>query len=282
MGIYENFSSLPIGSHLTPPGWTNPFGSIVISAGIKPDNANSHICETQGPLINFNNIIPQPNGSMMWWFSLTRNNAGDATIGQLLGQQVANFQPSALMSVRLEADSSVSIYVGNILTGNTGILNLYILQEGFYWCQLNFSITPDVITGELHYNLIELGINGVSVISTTLVHSGIFTSQVSPNVYGIAFTGPLDGAIFLSEITLEGLTSIPTYPNSTSPYNARVSQGTLEVSGIPDDSNSRISQSVIELSRLPALALARISQGVIEIATQGVNPGTGGWKVREV
>lgn len=283
MGIYENFSTLPVGSRLTPVGWTNPFGSTLISDGIKADNPGSHICQTIGPLINFNNIIPQINASLMWWFSLTRNNNGDSTIGAILGQQVANGQPASLLELKLEFDSSISAVVGGINVGNTGLNNLYILQEGFYWCQLNISITPDNITGELHYTVIDFTVNGSLVISKTLVHSGIFSSQVSPSIYGISFTGPLDGAIFLSEITLEGLTNIPTYPNSTNPFNARISQGTLEINGLPDDANGRVSQGVVELMQLPALGKARISQGVIEIATQGNNPFTGnGWIVKEV
>ena len=282
MGLYENFSSLPIGSRLTPPGWTNAFGSTLIAAGIKPDNVNSHICQTIGGLTNFSNIIPQSNASLFWWFSLTRSNNGDATIGQLLGAQVANGQQSALVTVRLENDSSVSIYIGNILVGNSGVNGLYILQEGFYWCQLNVSITPNGMTGELTFPNVELAVNGVSVISHSVVHSGIFTSQVYASVYGCEFIGPLDGAIYLAEITLEGMTSIPSYPNLGIGYNARVSQGILEVNGLPTDSNTRVSQGIIEIQRLPALANARISQGVIEIATQGVNTGTTGWKVREV
>jgi hypothetical protein len=283
MGFYENFSSLPVGSRLTPPGWTNPFGSTLISDGIKPDNVDSHICQTIGPLTNFNNIIPQQNASLFWWFSLTRSNNGDATLGQLLSAQVANNQPAPLCSIRMEADSSVSIYVGNILVGNTGILNFYILQEGFYWCQLNLAMDTDPITGEIHFTSIALAINGATLIDTVLVSTGIFTSQVYPDVYGASFTGPLDGAIFLSEITLDGLTSIPSYPNSTNPFNARVSQGVLETLGFPALNNGRVSQGVIELSQLPSLSLARVSQGVIEIATQGTNPGGNtGWTVREV
>jgi hypothetical protein len=270
-----------VGSRLTPPGWTNPFGSTLISDGIKPDNINSHICQTQGPLINVNNITPQSNASLFWWFSLTRDNNGDATLGQLLSLQVANNQISALITVNMEADASISVYAGNIRVGNTGINNLYVLQEGFYWCQLNVSITVNPITQEISYPSVILAVNGTIVINNSVPHSGVFTTQVYPSIYGCSFTGPLDGAIYLSEITLEGLTTIPSYPNSTAPYNSRVSQGIVEIIGLPDDANTRVSQGVIEVMRLPSLALARVSQGVIEIATQGFNPGTG-WVVKEV
>ena len=285
--IYENFSSLPVGSRLTPPGWTDPFGYTLILYGIIPENPNSHICQvTVGNLTQFNTFPPLfPSATLLWFAGLSRNSVNDVNFGTILGADPFNNQPVPLISAEMEADSSVSIFVNGQrpINGNTGLNNFYIQQDGMYFFQLNYSATQNPITTELEYGLIQLAINGTRYIDTTFQHTGIFGN--SGTVWGAEFGPPVQGALNLAEISLGSLVSIPTYPNpGVYPYpHGLVSQGVLELGLQPGSSNARVSQGVIELMQLPNRSNARISQGVIEVATQNNTPIAGnGWKVVEV
>lgn len=286
--IYENFSSLPVGSRLTPPEWTNPFGNTLILDGLIPENPSSHVCQcTEGNLLQFGTFLPlHPAASLLWFFSLSRNSVNDVTFGQILGEDPNNGQPVPLLSAEMEADSSISVFVNGIRppNGNTGINKFYIQQEGFYWAQMNFVADEDPITTELHYETIQLAINGTLYIDTLLVHSGIFGQGGA--VLGCEFGPPVQGALSLAEITLSSLVPVPTFPNPgvyPHPY-ALVSQAAMEMGVQPISSNARVSQGVIELIKLPNRANARVSQGVIEVATlNNIPPGSqNGWKVVEV
>lgn len=286
-GLYENFSSLPVGSRLTPPGWNNPFGSTLILAGLVPENFNSHICQCQNGNLNQNGtFFPLANATLTWWFSISRNSLLDVTVGSLLTTTVASGQAVPLISVVTEADASLSIYANNIFIGNSGINGIYILQEGFYWAQFNVALSVDPATKEIAFTQVQLGINGVKVIDKTLIHSGIFTTQVEASITGLEFAPPVQGALLLSEIDLSGLTTIPYYPNPGTNYHGRVSQGVIEIVARDEEYSARVSQGVVEVGALPKIANARISQAVIEIMTNNYTPtppsGQGGWTVREV
>lgn len=283
-GLYENFSSLPVGSRLTPPGWNNPFGSTLILAGLVPENSNSHICQCQNGNLNQNGtFFPLANATLTWWFSISRNSLLDVTVGSLLTTTVASGQAVPLISVVTEADASLSIYANNIFIGNSGINGIYILQEGFYWAQFNVALSVDPATKEIAFTQVQLGINGVKVIDKTLIHSGIFTTQVEASITGLEFAPPVQGALLLSEIDLNGLTTIPYYPNPGTNYHGRVSQGVIEIVARDEEYSARVSQGVVEVGALPKIANARISQAVIEIMTNNYTPTRGtGWTVREV
>ena len=286
-GLYENFSSLPVGSRLAPPGWNNPLGTTLILDGLIPENPGSHIWQGQNGNLNQNGtFFPLANATLTWWFSISRNSILDVTLASLLTTTVASGQAVPLIGIDTEADASLSIYANNILIGNSGINGLYIMQEGFYWGQFNVAMSVNPVTFEISFTTVALAINGVKVIDKTLTHSGIFTTQVEASVTGLQFVPPVQGALLLSEIDLNGLTTIPYYPNPGTNYHGRVSQGVLEVMGRDSDYSARVSQGVVEVGALPKIANARVSQAVIEIMTNNYTPtppgGQGGWTVREV
>lgn len=283
--IYENFSSLPIGSTAPPPGWVVSFGNTLIQQGIKTDTPTSHVCRLSGTLFQYETFLfPPQSGTLQFWFAVTPGSIGLPVLCQLLATQISNNQSFPILTLFGETDSSLTIRVNNIYVNNTGQPGFYFQQGIFYWVQLNFTLTVDPTTQEIGYNLIQLAINGHKLIDNSLLHTGIFATSIQPDVTGISFQGALTGFTQLAEISFDTPNeSIPHYPNLATVINAKLSQGVLEVDGLPIDANARVSQGAIELIELPNRSHARVSQGVIEIAAYTKVPTSGqGWVIKEV
>lgn len=289
--LHENFSSLPIGSRDVPPNWTESFSETLIMQGIKKDTPTSHVIQiTNGTLSNEGNLQGPPPSfvTFTFWFQITRNTS-TPNLCSLDSYAIATGLIVPLISVVFENDRSLSIFINEIRVGNTGINDLYVYEEGWYWCQLNMNIGVDAITFELHYSDVQLGINGVKYIDTSLFHSGVFSTQVNQFVYGCTFYGALIGALQIAEVGLNFGETLPPpfYPNpNTTNLDALLSNACIEIAGFPPASAGRISQAVIEVTSKPIISNIRVSQAVIEIMTNNYTPtppgGQGGWTVREV
>lgn len=281
--IYENFSSLPVGSPLTPPGWTVSFGSTLIQMGIKTDNPSSHVCKLGGTLYQYEEWPAPQNGTLQFWFAVTQGSIGLPVLCQLVSTQVSNNAQFPLVTLFGENDASLTIRINGVFVGNTGINNFYFQQGVFYWVQLNFSLAT-YGDNEIYFPLVQLGINGVKLIDGSVPHTGVFSTNVQAAITGVSFQGALTGFTQLAEITFAAPNeTIPDYPNQATTYNARASQGILELSIDPFSANARVSQGIIEHGDLPNRANARVSQGVIEIAAYTKVPVAGkGWIIKEV
>ena len=277
--VQEFFTSLPLGSPLTPPGWTESFLQSVVVAGIYPPHqalqiANGSIYTEFGE--------PIVQGTLTFEWQLGVFTPGVTFISQLWGQQISNGQPFVLISIQAENDNSFSIYVGGHNAGNTGIPvpPFYFSRGSNYWIQLDVSISEDAITHTINFLTIRLWVDGVKYIDSSYL-SGILASQVGPSFVWLAFGGGGTGDAYIQEITLDTLVDHPAYPNPGSPLNSRVSTGLLEIAYDHSDEHAYVSQGTVEIEYNHNDEHALVSQGVIEVMTKPTAV-TSGWIVKEV
>jgi hypothetical protein len=276
--IQEFFTSLPLGSTATPPGWTQSFQQSEVVAGIYPPHQALLIAN--GSI--FQEFDPVTQCSLVFEWQLGVFTPGTTFLAELWGQQISNGQPFVLISVDSEADQSLSVYVGGHNVGNTAlVLPPFYYERGTnFWIQLDVSITTDAITNTINFLTIRLWVDGVKYIDSSYL-SGILASQVGSSFVWLAFGGGGTGDAFIQEITLQSLVDYPLYPNPGSMINSRVSTGITEIAYDHFDEHAYVSQGVAEIEYNHSDEHALVSQGVIEVMTKPTAV-TSGWIVKEV
>lgn len=276
--IQEYWTSLPIGSTATPPGWTQSFQQSEVLAGIYPPHQSLLIAN--GSI--FQEFNPVTQCSLVFEWQLGVFTPGTTFIAELWGQQISNGAPFVLIGIDAEADQSLSVYIGGHNAGNTGIPlpPFYFTRGDNFWIQLDVSVTVDAITNTINFLTIRLWVDGIKYVDSSYL-SGILASNVGPSFVWLAFGGGGTGDAYIQEITLQDIVDYPLYPNPGTPLDGRVSTGLLEIAYDHSDERAYVSQGTVEIEYNHNDEHALVSQGVIEVMTKPTAV-TSGWIVKEV
>lgn len=172
--------------------------------------------------------------------------------------------PSVLMTLTIESDSTISVSVGTTILGFSG--DKLFFFRGWNFIQVNLVLTDVLVSGVNRVNLnCEIGMNGRSVITfnttTNVSSSSLFTGTAAVNRFQMV------GAGHYAAYTLTSLQAIVTYPHGGTP-DAIAFQSAIELARLPDSATLKTIQGDVEIARLPDSASLHLFQGVIELLRQ--------------
>lgn len=281
----EDFSTYTVGSVPSDPPWKQKgLGSIVVANGLVGKGLRFN---STGGTRHIDGLDDYSSISVYYYFNFPNTGFYNTSIFELLnGDPSGAGVPIQLFRLGFEADGSLSAITPGKLLDNSNLtygISLYSGKWYFIQANVEFDQRIGVVTCRA-----KVALDGVTIIdssgfqdSTQLV-SGLFNGRTTVNYFdwNDASTQSL-----LDQITLTTpIDAFPNYPNPAAGRLARISQGIIEYSELPDDSNVRVSQGIVEYGELPDDSRVRITQMIIEVASFGGTPSGGGagWKVREI
>lgn len=296
----DDFEAYSVGAHPPFGGWTSPFVNpnlvTIVAGGATAAGTPStkavrivggSVCKDFGSLTFF------ASSSVFCHFFPTQdiiNAGGPIDIFDLVNGPTPTFAAfPSLMTVRIENDTTISIYSGNTNFGsqflcNSGDFNVKL--QSWNWLQVEASFGIGTVSGTDFLKItVHVVLDGVEICSASnFVTSiqiadllGIHTPNDDPKYNIVRF---LSNEIIVDNVTWNSANqTLLTYPHEGTPV-MKATGAVAEFPLLPDEAKIQGIEGVGEFALLPDSAKLNGFQGVVElILLPTITPGL--WKVKE-
>lgn len=264
--IYDdNFQSYAIGTNLPFGSWIGSGNTAQIQSGgsIIPGTDRHFTLATANAEVNPTVTGFQTSISEFVGLFMTHPPSGGAS--SLRFQNGTNTNPNnntTLLTLTIEQDSTITARDGQgVIIKNTQ--DAWFVFGSWNFIQVNVTFADVLVSGVNHVGItLELGLNGVSVMSATvttgILSSGLVGGTAAANRFQLVGDGNF------AAYTLTTLQAIDTYPHPGTP-SALTNHAAIELDLLPNSASIQVTHAALELDLLPNSASVIVYHALIEL-----------------